>query len=135
MQLKRSDESVYITISEDKGNGWVFLDWEGRLELEQVKEGSEAGLAMLKEAGCKKMLVNNQKVTSPWHQANEWYLQDWNPRIYAAGLQFMAVIVSSNIFSEISLKNFGEKTAPAYQLEIFKEEKAAINWLKAQKVI
>lgn len=132
VQLKRPDGSVYITISEDRINGWVFLDWEGRLELEQVKEGSEAGLVLLKEGGYHKMLVNNQKITSPWHQANPWFLQDWNPRIYAAGLQYMAVIVSPNIFSEVSLKNFEEETAPAYCLSCFQQAQMAKDWLKSK---
>lgn len=79
-----------------------------------------------------KILVNNQQVLGPWGKANDWYAADWNPRAIEAGLTHMAVVVSPNIFTQLSLEGFIELD-PGYLVRSFQEMNKAEEWLYQQK--
>ena len=133
-QLKKADR-VYVTITHEKDANLFFVDWDGYLSVEMVKTGSEELLNMIKEAGkCDSVLVDNRKVSGPWQAANEWYEKDWNPRAVKAGLKYMAVIMSDNVFTQLSLQGFAKVTKGVYTVGVFNSESQARTWLKEQQV-
>lgn len=130
--LEKDEGVPFATITYNKEKKWLFIDWEGFLTVEMVKEGSEELLNLFKDIGeISKILVNNQKISGPWDKANEWYATDWNPRAIEAGLKYMAVIVSPSIFTQLSLQNFIELN-PGYQVRSFQEANNAEEWLSNQ---
>lgn len=131
-ELKNAGK-VYATLTFEKQNDLIFLDWNGFLSVELVKEGSEELLKVIKDVKCDKVLVDNRKVTGPWQKANDWYMTDWNPRAVKEGLRNMAVIMSDNIFTQLSLKGFEKVTVGAYTVKVFNSEPSARNWLTELK--
>ncbi|UZR96611.1 hypothetical protein [Chondrinema litorale] len=130
-ELKRSSGSTFATIYVEQDNDLIYIDWDGFLSVDQVKEGSEELLKIFKTvSGISKILVNNQKVTGPWSKANDWYVNDWNPRAIKAGLKFMAVIESENIFTQLSLQGF-QKVTSGFETQRFIGEDKARTWLKS----
>jgi len=130
--LKRESGFTFATIKYDKEKKWLFIDWEGFLTVDLVKKGSEELLKTFQSVeNITKILVNNQKVSGPWNKANDWFVSDWNPRAIEAGLKYMAVIVSADIFTQLSLKGFIE-TNPGYLVHSFEEVSAAEDWLAKQ---
>ena len=123
---------VYATITYEKDNNLIYLDWNGFLTVELVKEGSEELLKIIKQTLCANVLVDNRKVSGPWQAANDWYQNDWNPRAAGAGLTDMAVIMSENIFTQLSLQGFAKVTKGVYTVNIFNAEPPARKWLKEQ---
>jgi hypothetical protein len=133
-ELKRANgKETYVTITFEKENDLIFVDWNGFLPVELVKEGSEELLKIIKEVRCSNVLVNNQKVSGPWQAANEWYQADWNPRAASAGLTTMAVIMSDNIFTQLSLQGFTKVSKGVYTVGVFNGDNQARNWIKAQQ--
>ncbi|MBT29604.1 MAG: hypothetical protein CMO01_08065 [Thalassobius sp.] len=133
IHLKNPKGITFATITIEKS--FIFIDWNGFLSVDLVKEGSEELLKIFKNAeNIHKILVNNQHVSGPWNKANDWYATDWNPRAIDAGLQYMAVIQSENIFAELSLKGF-QKITSGFQTQIFPDEKQARNWLQSIETI
>lgn len=132
-ELKRANaKETYATLTYEKENNQIFLDWNGFLSVELVKSGSEELLELIKKTKANKVLVDNRKVTGPWQAANEWYQTDWNPRAAKEGLTDMAVIMSDNIFTQLSLQGFTKVTQGVYQVGVFNSEPSARNWLKEQ---
>lgn len=130
--IKKDTDKVFATITYNNEKQWLFINWEGFLTVEMVKEGSEELLRLFKEIGSiHKILVNNQEIRGPWGKANEWYATDWNPRAIEAGLRYMAVIVSPNIFTQLSLEGFIELN-PGYVVRSFQDTDAAETWLHNQ---
>jgi|SRR5690606_33511499 len=123
---------VYATLTYEKDNNWIYLDWNGFLTVDLVKEGSEELLKLIKEFKVSKVLVDNRKVSGPWQAANEWYANDWNPRAIKEGLRFMAVVMSDNLFTQLSLQNFEKITTGVYTVHSFNADAPARNWLKEQ---
>lgn len=135
-ELKRPNgKEVYATLTYEKENGLIYLDWNGYLNVELVKAGSEELLQMIKQLKAKKVLVDNRKVSGPWQAANEWYQNDWNPRAAKEGLSDMAVIMSDNIFTQLSLQGFTKVTQGVYTVGIFNSEPQARKWLVEQKAM
>lgn len=133
-ELKRPNgKDVYATLTYEKENDLIYLDWNGYLNVDLVKAGSEELLQMIRQTKIKKVLVDNRKVSGPWQAANEWYQTDWNPRAAKEGLTDMAVIMSDNIFTQLSLQGFTKVTQGMYTVGIFNSETQARKWLLEQK--
>lgn len=84
--LKRPGGSPFIKLSYKPAEQYIFVDWEGYLDTDLVKQGSEELLNMIVETGAQKTLISNEKVSGSWNKANEWYASSWNPRAKEAGL-------------------------------------------------
>jgi hypothetical protein len=134
-ELKRPNGETYATLTHEKANDLIYLDWNGFLTVDLVKEGSEELLKLIKAVKCGKILVDNRKVSGPWQAANEWYQNDWNPRAAKEGLTDMAIIMSENIFSQLSLQGFAKVTAGVYTTNIFNADGPAREWLKTRKSV
>lgn len=130
--LKRdgSDEP-FVTIVMEKE--LIYVDWNGFLNVDLVKRGSEELLKVIKDTQAKKALIDNRKVSGPWQAANQWYQEDWNPRAAKAGLKEMAIIQSDNVFSQLSLQGFTKATQGAYLVAMFNSEPNARQWLSEDK--
>ncbi|MBT29606.1 MAG: hypothetical protein CMO01_08075 [Thalassobius sp.] len=129
--LKRTTGGHFATITVEEENNLIFIDWNGFLSVELVKEGSEELLKIFKSyQHIHKILVNNKNVSGPWSKANDWYANDWNPRAITAGLKYMAIIESENIFTQLSLKGF-QKVSGGYEAQRFLREEQARNWLQS----
>ncbi len=132
-ELKRGNtKDVYVTLTFEKENDLIFVDWNGYLNVDLVKSGSEELLLMIKQYKPTKVLVDNRKVSGPWQAANQWYQTDWNPRAAKAGSTDMAVIMSDNIFTQLSLQGFTKVTKGVYAVCVFNGEPQARRWLKEQ---
>jgi len=132
-ELKRpGSNDLYATLTYEKENNLIYLNWTGFLPVELVKSGSEELLKMIIETHCSKVLVDNRKVSGPWQSANEWYQKDWNPRAANQGLTDMAVIMSENLFTQLSLQGFAKVTKGAYTVNIFNGDVPARKWLQTQ---
>ncbi|MBT32842.1 MAG: hypothetical protein CMO01_24550 [Thalassobius sp.] len=128
--LNRKSGEPFVTITYEESEGFIYVDWNGYLSVEMVQEGSEELLKLFKSIGTiSKVLVNNQNISGPWSKANDWYANDWNPRAITAGLKFMGVIVSPNIFTQLSLQGFVE-VSNGFTVRSFNAEDKAREWLK-----
>jgi hypothetical protein len=135
-ELKRPNgKDAYVTLTYEKENDLIFVDWNGFLPVDLVKEGSEELLKMIKQVKCGNVLVNNQKVSGPWQEANGWYQTDWNPRAAKEGLKTMAVIMSDNVFTQMSLQGFTKVTKGVYTVGVFNSDAQARNWIKEQQAV
>ncbi len=131
--LNRETGKPYATITYDSENNWCFIDWEGFLTVDLVKAGSEELLKIFKQVGnCSKILVDNSRITGPWHKANDWYATDWNPRAVEAGLKTMGVILSADFFTQLSLQGFEKVSSGAFTVGSFPSKDEAHEWLKGE---
>ena len=131
-EFKNAQGKVYCKVSADDTNKMVVVDWIGFLKLENLQEGSEGIIAAIKETGYNRTFIVNRQIQGPWDVANDWYATDWNPRAYAAGIEAMAVILSPNIFAQVSVNNFSKavENKNMFDFGTFKDDEEAIEWLK-----
>jgi hypothetical protein len=129
---RTSGKGIYLTIALEEENNIVSAAWSGFLTIEQVKAGYENLLLVIKEVRSDKMLVNHSKVSGPWQSANEWFQSSWNHRAVEAGLTTMAVVMSNDMFTQLSLQGFLRTVKGFYDTALFNDESAARQWLIGQ---
>ena len=129
--LKSTSGQPFLELSISKEKKIVHLNWIGFLKMENVIKGSEECLNLVKETHYTQILIDNRNIKGPWDMANEWYEKDFNKRLSQNGVKALAVIVSQDIFSRISLENFRKSVHKHafYHMEIFENEENAIKWL------
>ena len=127
--LKRSNGNPFVSLKYVHADEYIFVDWNGYLDIDLVKQGSEALLKMILETQARKTLISNEKVSGPWSKANEWYANSWNPRARSAGLAYMSVIMSDSIPTQISLIGFERVVNGSYTVYSHYDKEAAREWL------
>ncbi|HEX8349725.1 MAG TPA: hypothetical protein VF598_07175 [Hymenobacter sp.] len=97
MSLSTLLESESVVISYDEENQWLYADWQGKLGVEQIKRGSEDILTCLQQVVCHKLLNDNSNVRAATWYFSEWMAYDAMPRFAAAGLQYIAWVLSPSL--------------------------------------
>lgn len=119
-----------IEISYDRENGYLYCNWIGFQNKDSIMKSGEKILDCLMRKKATKVLNDNTLVTGPWHEAAEWTVTNWFPRMEKAGLKHFAWIFSANIFAELSAK----KAMPASEVvRSFAGIKPAKDWLISVK--
>jgi hypothetical protein len=130
--LTRPNGAPFVKLTFFPEEHYIYVDWEGYLDVDLVKQGSAELLEMILEMKVQKVLISNEKVSGPWGKANQWYATHWNPRARVAGLKYMSVIVSDNIFAQVSLQGFEKVNNGSYTVFTHYDAKVAREWLKNQ---
>ncbi|MES2733188.1 MAG: hypothetical protein V4714_15685 [Bacteroidota bacterium] len=115
-----------IQIAFNKEHGYLHCHWIGFQNKDSIMKSGEKILEILQKKGCSKVLNDNTLVTGPWHEAAEWTVTNWFPRMESAGLQHFAWIFSPNIFAELSAKKAMPNTGV---VKSFYDIEAAKSWL------
>jgi hypothetical protein len=133
IELKTGNVQVFCTIEYDAANGWVQATWKDFVTFDQVKQGCEAILEMIKECNCNKLLADTRLAKGPWTQTNEWQEKDFLPRTVDAGLRHTAFVVSLNSFNALSAKDLERRTEKLdLEMVYFKDLSEAKVWLQGK---
>ncbi|MBC7922142.1 MAG: hypothetical protein H7Z75_13760 [Ferruginibacter sp.] len=121
--------SKNIDIAYDSENRILYVNWKGYQTVDSVKAGCDKMLELLRKKSCNKMLNDNRLVTGPWQGAAEWVANNWFPRMYAAGLQHLAWIISPNAFSQLSINQTLAAMNADPRTQTFGDHEVAKRWL------
>ncbi|MEO1050551.1 MAG: hypothetical protein AAFX87_07985 [Bacteroidota bacterium] len=132
-ELRKGTGKVYLTVQYDEENSWLYANWVGFMTMDMIKQGGLMLIEAVRESKCKHMLNDNREVEGTWAKANEWIATEWGPKIMDAGLRNFAMILSSNIFSEMSAKDL-ETKQDSFTMRSFVDIEDAKKWLKEQSV-
>ena len=127
-ELKSSLGRVYLSIETDKENRWIFVDWQGYLTAENIKEGARAYTAALKKAGFTCVLNDTRSVRGPWDHSMDWVINEWAPNAAAAGLRHFAMISTPETLADGSAANFYAQLK-SFEGHVFDNMADARHWL------
>jgi hypothetical protein len=119
-----TDKSIQIAYN--KEHNYLHCHWIGFQNKDSIMRCGEKILEILQKRPSSKVLNDNTLVTGPWHEAAEWTVVNWFPRMEKAGLQHFAWIFSPNIFAELSAKKAMPSTGV---VKSFYDIEAAKTWL------
>jgi len=95
MAISTLSESDSLIISYDDTNHWLYVDWQGELGAPEIKVGIDQLLICLQQAPCHKILNDNSNVLTATWPFSEWVAVDAMPRLAAAGVQYIAWVLSA----------------------------------------
>lgn len=119
-------ETKKITVEYHAEENYFYFNWKGYQNKESIMEIGEQLLEILKSKRCSKVLNDNTLVSGPWHEAAEWTVTSWFPRMEKAGLRSFAWIFSKDIFAVLS----AQKAMPSSEyVKSFDDKEKASQWL------
>ena len=126
-ELKSSLGRVYLTIETDVENRWIFVDWQGYLTAENIKEGARAYTAALKKAEFSCALNDTRSVRGPWDHSMDGVINTQAPYA-AAGLEYFATVSTPESLADGPAANFYAQLT-AFHAEVFDNLSTAREWL------
>ena len=128
---KNEQGHVFYYAEYNREGNYVYSNWRGFIDVEQVKSGCNLGIEAIRAYSCPYLLNDNSHLYGPFQDANDWIIEDWAPRAVDAGLKFFAHIISPNLFVEASARDLESKFKTAsIKMKVFENKAAAIDWLQ-----
>ena len=130
-ELKSALGRIYITIETNTENRWIFVDWQGYLTADNIKEGARAYTAALARSGFSCVLNDTRSVRGPWDHSMDWVINEWAPNAARAGLRHFAMISTPETLADGSAANFYAQLT-AFRGEVFDNMADARHWLRTK---
>lgn len=127
IQLRNSSGDVFITLI--RTENYIEAKWQGYITADDVVAAAKAYLAYIQTTPCPKLLNNKSEVSGDWIEANSWLEYEWLPQVVEAGLRCITHVYSSDMFSQLAVRDLYFRISPFLQIETFTDREQAINWL------
>ncbi|MFC6998755.1 STAS/SEC14 domain-containing protein [Rufibacter roseus] len=128
-ELRNIFDKVFLTITEDHENRWVFVDWSGYLTEENIKAGALAYTKVIKDTGFSCVLNDTTKVVGSWDHSLDWVVNEWSVQAAAAGVRHFAMVTAPETFAQTSAENF-YSNVKAFKINVFDNLEEASRWLR-----
>jgi hypothetical protein len=125
-------ETPSLSISYDRSNQWLYLDWCGDLTLRSVQHSCALVAKYFSIQNCTRILNDNTNVTSITSDVGIWLAIECMPHIEAAGVEYMAWVHSSNIDAQACTDvALFDLMTPI--IALFNDVASAYSWLRSIK--
>jgi hypothetical protein len=129
--LNRQGKMFHFIDLNYKKDGIFFHGWVDYRTNEQIKEVLDGHfIDMFRTSGCKKMLIENTKMTGSFSGINDWLGEYFMPKMIKMGLTANAVVLPSDIFSQLAVEDWDEKVR-GFVTRNFGNLNEGLNWLKS----
>ena len=111
--------------------GILFHGWIGYRTNDQIKEVLDGHfMELYNKHKCKKMLIENSKMTGTFASINDWLTNVFMPKMIRMGLSFNAVVFPENIFAQMAVEDWDQKVG-GFHNKSFGTVNEALSWLRS----
>lgn len=116
----------------------LVMKWKGFVKGDLIKEAHEVVLGLIDKHKIAGIIEDVVEFSGPFSEVNEWFISYWVPKALKNGLQKAAVLMNSNIFTQLSVEALKEN--PTFKelglgYRIFDKMDLAISWLKDKELV
>jgi hypothetical protein len=129
VKLSKVFGDVYFTAERMPGNTFIYARWYGVQSVETVMKGGYQLLDMMQQKPSAKLLNSNKNVIGSWDMALEWAENEWAPKMRGAGLRYLAQVVPTGIYANLSIESLIQRIDDTFEIRTFPEEAQAEAWL------
>jgi hypothetical protein len=98
---------------------------------DQFRQVLERGLEIFQEHGAQKWLSDDRKNSALPAADSEWALNDWNPRVYAAGWKYWALVMPDKVAGQTNMEwIMRENIEQGLVIQVFEDSDEALKWLE-----
>ena len=125
-------KSDFLHISFDESLKSVVMDWKTAPTSVEFKTGLNRGLDALKDKRAVNWLAYLENLGALDEKDQQWSNEDWFPRALGAGVKNMAIVVSSDIFNQMTVESIMSKVpGTALTVQYFNNAEKAQAWLRS----
>jgi len=127
--LHDSNKKEFYSI-ESTQTGWILAQWHGEINEEKVKQGGLKSLEVIQATGCPYLINDNRDLKGSWLEANDWIEQELMPKLFKAGLRYVAHIYSPEFITRFSAVDL-ESRLQSIDFRLFSELSLAEDWIRS----
>lgn len=117
-------------LSFDAASGALVVDWKGYATSAQFRSVSEKILVAVAVKDVRLLLNDTSEMVLIGATDQEWVVNDFMPRLAAAGIRACALVSSKHYFNRVAVATImREVDARLMQVEFFENRAAAAEWL------
>ncbi len=110
--------------------GILFHGWVGFRSSEQLKEVLDGHFFdIFTKNGCKKMVINNVKMTGSFSSVNDWLGNEFMPKMVSKGLTDNAVVLPGNVFAQLAVEDWDQKVG-GFTTKNFPTLEEGLTWIR-----
>lgn len=99
---------------------------------EQFRQLLDRGLEIFQEHGANKWLSDDRKNSALPAVDAEWALNDWNPRVYASGWKYWAIVMPDKVAGQTNMDwLMRENIEKGLVIRVFDDADEALQWLES----
>ncbi len=126
-------ESKYVEVLFDESINTGIGNWNGFVSGEEYKTGLNKALELLKEKKTHKWIGNLSNMEAITEEDQRWANEVWFPNALAAGMKRLGVVVSKDIFNQMSVEEMLNKVESLDLVtQYFDNLENAKAWMKTQ---
>jgi hypothetical protein len=128
-EFKNANGDKYCTVIYDPGNQWVYDSWSGIFgSQENFRKGLMCVRDMMRQHHAPRGLSDTSNMVGSYDGSKAWVQAEIIPELVKAGLRHHAMVISQNIFSKLSTKDY-VMTMKDYEVQLFDSLEKAKLWL------
>jgi hypothetical protein len=113
-------------------SGIVHHKFKTRISGDDFKNVLNQGYELMKQSGATKWLSDDRANSALPPEDGAWALDDWRPRVVAAGWKYWAIVLPQNVIGHMNMKLFiAEGAKIGVDVRVFADPGQALVWLES----
>lgn len=124
-------QKPYLTLEYDEKLTCLIQRWKGFATSEQFREGINQSVNYFKAKKINKLISDTKDFAVVKKDDTDWVAGHATPIMVQNGLKYMAFILPTNVFTQVSVNNFKNKADDILQIQYFDNLDKALQWLRS----
>lgn len=122
-------ESRNLDIERDDHLKCLIQHWKGYATSKDFREAIYKTIEHFKDKNLDKILSNTKEFNVVKKEDTDWANHYSMPLLIEHGLRYVAFVVPSNVFSQISVENFKKSSKEKVEIRYFEDVDKAKEWM------
>ncbi len=123
-------DNTVVTVFYDKAIDSVIFDWKQAPTSTEFREALNKGLEVVQSTHCKNWIGDCTNLGAIDDVDQNWSNTEWFPKALGAGISKMGVIVSDDVFNQMSVDQIMSNVESAnFVSQYFPDKDKARNWI------
>jgi hypothetical protein len=107
----------------------AHMEWQGWAKPDEFRAANDALLEAIKDHHGSRILGDSRRIRVIQKSDQDWVNQDWFPRILAAGLNRMALVMPASGLAKMNIDDMVSRVADQLDVAYFATMNEARQWL------
>ncbi len=114
----------------------LLQEWKGFCMPKELKEGHQKVIDLVIEHKFTHLISVIIELEGSFEEVNEWFINEFNPKMVELEMKHEAIIQSKNLFSQLSAEDLVENSELkeiGYSMRLFDSVGKALEWFEREK--
>ncbi len=126
-------QTPYLLLQYNDQEKYTAASWQHFPLSDEFRTGMDQIIRVMEEKKIGKVLTDTRKMGAISPDDQDWSINDWLPRAFAAGYRRIAIVISEDIFNQMSVEDIMSRVEGVdFVTKYFPSLEAGRQWLATQ---